>query len=304
VEQEYSFIFVIIFLGFVLGSIVWSRSLKHQVGERTRELERAVRERLEFEDALLWESRVNAALADLASALISEPNIDEISNIVLDHAKRLTLSRFGYVGYIDPKTGALISPTLTRDIWANCQIPEKTFVFQKFLGLWGWVLINRKPLMTNSPNQDSRSTGSPEGHLPITKFLSVPALIEEKLVGQIALANSERDYREEDVKMVTRLASFYALALRRWEMEETIKISQKSFHSIVEATDEGIMVAEQNGVIRYVNRAVETLLNRKIEELINRPFRFSPGSESGSSLEIPLQGGEIKTIEIHKVATQ
>jgi len=56
--------------------------------------------------------------------------------------------------------------------------------------------------------------------------LSAPALIGENLVGQIALANSERDYTDRDLQLVTRLASLYAIAIqRKWAEEKLYYLS-------------------------------------------------------------------------------
>ena len=148
------------------------------------------------------------ALSGVAAALIWETAIEEISDMVLACAKALTESSAGYAGYIDSKTGHLVCPTMTRDVWQICEVPEKDIVFRRFGGLWGWVLKNRKPLMTNDPAADDRAGGVPDGHIPIERFLSVPALFKDRLVGQIALANASRDYGQEDLAFVTRLAEW------------------------------------------------------------------------------------------------
>jgi signal transduction histidine kinase len=115
---------------------------------------------------------------------------------------------------------------MTRDIWDDCQVPGKDVVFEQFGGLWGWVLDNRESILTNAPDDDPRSSGTPEGHLPIRRFLSAPALIGDELVGQVALANAESDYTERDLALVERLASLYALALQRRRAEEQV-VQQK-----------------------------------------------------------------------------
>jgi diguanylate cyclase (GGDEF)-like protein len=187
-----------------------------------------VEERKNIEDALSWELKVNAAIAELSSAILVEQSfsIDDISHIVLEHARRLTQSIYGYVGYIDPNTRCLVSPTLTRDIWEKCHVPDKSIIFEKFSGLWGWVLDNKQTLLTNKPAEDPRSTGIPSGHIPIERFLSAPALIGEHLVGQIALANSKRDYTDRDLRLITRFASIYAIAIqRKWAEEQLYYLS-------------------------------------------------------------------------------
>jgi diguanylate cyclase (GGDEF)-like protein len=117
----------------------------------------------------------------------------------------------------------MVSPTMTRDIWDKCQVEDKSIIFEKLSGLWGWVLDNRQPILTNTPSEDPRSCGIPPGHLPIRRFLSAPALIGGKLVGLIALANSDRNYMERDLDLITRMASFYAVALHRKRIEEELR---------------------------------------------------------------------------------
>ena len=162
-----------------------------------------------------WEAEVNTAVARLSKALIYAGTLEDISYLVLETAKELTTSAFGYVAYIQEETGYLICPTMTRDIWDMCQITDKTIVFEQFGGLFGWVLKNKTSLLTNKPQSDPRSSGTPLGHVSIERFLSVPAMYDEGLVGQISLANPSRNYDHRDLKLLEKLADLYSLAVQR-----------------------------------------------------------------------------------------
>lgn len=94
------------------------------------------------------------------------------------------------MGYIDPQTGLLVSATMTDGIPENCGVADKETVFSKCDGLWAWVINHRQPLLTNQPMADPRSAKMPPGHMPIQRFLSVPAVMGGTLVGLISLANS------------------------------------------------------------------------------------------------------------------
>ncbi len=197
-------------------------SIARDITERIR----AAKERQQAEASLAWQASIDASIAALSQALISPTSIEEISALVLKHAQRLTHSTFGFVGYIDPHNDHLICPTMTKNIWETCQIDgkgHKKAVFSEWGGLWGWVLEHRQSLLANDLADDPRSSGVPEGHIPIENFLSAPALLEEELVGQIALANSEPGYRERDLKLVERLAQLYAIAIRRQRTEQQLK---------------------------------------------------------------------------------
>ncbi len=185
------------------------------------------------EDKLEWEIKFNKAVAELATSLIQSAPLDEISYMVLNHAKYLTDSKIGFVGYIDPKSGHLVAPTLTRDVWDKCNVHDKDIIFEEFSGLWGWVLKNRKTLMTNNPEKDSRSSGTPDGHVKIERFLSAPAVVDERLIGLVSLANAESDYEKRDVEAIEHLASLYAIAIDRKQREDELRDTENELRAVI-----------------------------------------------------------------------
>jgi len=253
-----------------------------------------VTKRKRAEEALSWESEVNAAIAELSKALLQSASIEDISDILLEYAKRLTRSAFGYVGYIDPKTGYLVSATMTKDIWDICQVPDKDIVFEKFCGLWGWVLDNKEPLFTNAPSEDPRSSGTPEGHIPIRRFLSVPATIEDTLVGQVALANSDRNYTERDLALAERLAALYAIAIRHRRAEE--ELEKRTY-------DLGERVKELNCLYRVSNLVEKPVIS--LEKILQGTVDLIPPSWQYPEItcaRIILEGREFKAEECVETA--
>ncbi|MBE0425791.1 MAG: GAF domain-containing protein [Nitrospirae bacterium] len=261
-----------------------------EMRQRIAKLETLYISHEEIEQNLKREKAVNSAISELASKLLSPSSIEDISSLVLESVKHLTGSRLGYAGYIDPKTGYLISPTLTRDIWEACEVKDKNIIFKEFRGLWGWVLRNRKPLFTNTLQDDPRSSGTPSGHLRIHRFLSVPALIGENLVGQVALANSDRDYNERDLEIVERLVSLFAIAIHRKQSEETLHLLRKA----VETIPIGLTITDTEGKIVYSNSADAKIHGYDVEELMGKNTRiFAPPEKWKPSSFEELRGLKI-----------
>ena len=78
------------------------------------------------------------------------------------------------------------------------------------------------PFYTNSPKNHPASAGLPKGHVELKNFLSVPVILENKPVGQLALANSKENYTEKDLEAICRIAEYYALAIQRKRVEEDL----------------------------------------------------------------------------------
>jgi PAS domain S-box-containing protein len=243
------------------------------------ELEVKVRERTA---ELSWESGVNAAMAEFSMALVQSASVDEIAYFVLEYSKVTTESEFGFMGYIETKTGHLVSPTLTGDVREAYGVRDNLRV-EEFTGLWGWVLKNRKPLLSNSPGEDPRSSGA---HMPFRSFLSVPAMIGNTLVGQLVLGDSSRDYTEKDQVLIERLSALYALGIQRKRAEEAQRESEERFRRIFKQNQDAIVIFRYEApVVIDVNAAAERLFGYSGHELIKREVLFFGPEEHGEFRE-------------------
>jgi PAS domain S-box-containing protein len=62
------------------------------------------------------------------------------------------------------------------------------------------------------------------------------------------------------------------LLLRYRKVEEALRISELQYRTIVEATYEGIIIPDKNGIIKFANKRILNLLNYTEEELISKKF--------------------------------
>lgn len=175
------------------------------------------------EEAAAWEAKANAALVDLSKALVKPENsIESLSALVLEYAKCLTNSPVGYVGYIDKQTNSFVSPAITPEVSKIFNIPEGNIGVDEFQGLWGWVLENKKPLLSNDPLNDARSEASLNKNASLKHFLSAPAMLGEIIVGQITVGNAANGYSGKDIQLLERIAILYAIAVQHLWTQEVI----------------------------------------------------------------------------------
>jgi signal transduction histidine kinase/DNA-binding response OmpR family regulator len=180
------------------------------------------REREEALESLRRELHINATLADLSRNLIAIPDdVGTVAGLVLKYAKELTGSSDGFVAVIDPHTLAMKPLTFAGMGEADCGIgwpagEDKAFrpgPDGRYPTLCGHALNSRVPFFENDPAGHPASRGLPEGHIPIWKFLAAPVMSGDRLVGQIAIANPGRDYAQNDLTAIGRLADLFSIAL-------------------------------------------------------------------------------------------
>ncbi len=207
-------------------------------------LARDITERRKVEQRLLRESRVNLAQAEIAKVLTSpESSIENIAEAVRQHAMNITGSEHGYVSSIDPASGDNIVHSFTAMMdKGQCDVQRSSFRFaahgSDYAALWGYALKEHKGFFTNDPLGHESSHGLPEGHVPIEQYLSAPAMYEEQLMGQIALANPGREYTEEDLRVVMALADLFAIGVQRRQAEDALVAAKDAAEAASKAKGE------------------------------------------------------------------
>jgi GAF domain-containing protein len=129
----------------------------------------------------------------------------EVMNLILEAMER----KYGVSGYIDEE-GGLIVPSMIRAVWDKCQMREKTIVFPR--SAWGdsiWCRALREKTMLHS----NRPSAVPEGHIAITRNISLPIVFRGDVIGLLQVANKEKDYDSKDTALLQHLADSIAPVL-------------------------------------------------------------------------------------------
>jgi len=203
---------------------------------------RDITERKQAEKALKWELTVTKAMSELSGKLISPVmEITDIMRLTQDYAQMLTDSKHGYSGVIEKETKDLICQNLTEMMGKDCSISGEEQRIRFLIGsdglypkLWGHALNSLEPFFTNDPSNHSMSKGVPKGHVMLKNFLTAPAVHLGKLVGQISIANSSRNYTSRDLEVVARLTDLFAIALGRKLAEKTLRESEQQFKHVLQ----------------------------------------------------------------------
>jgi diguanylate cyclase (GGDEF)-like protein/PAS domain S-box-containing protein len=237
------------------GKIIYYEGSLQNISERKKKEE-------EFRRMLM----ANSVIAELSKTLLTPGSIESIAQLVLEKAKSLTGSRLGYVSYVDPVTGHHICAAATREMAANFDIRKNEDLSGKTMGLWKWPLETKRPLMTNAGGEDPRFGGRRGGRTAVDRFLSVPVLLGDRLVGQITVINANRDYTELDLGVISSLASAYAVALERLWADEVVVKARDFYITVLEEFPTLIWRSGIDGRFDYFNKTWLGFTGRSLQQ--------------------------------------
>ncbi len=170
----------------------------------------------------IQQDRELALRNEIANIFLTESD-EGMYNKVLDVILKTLESRYGLFGYIN-QNGDLVLASMTKDIWDECKIPDKTVIFprKKWGGIWGKALVEKKMLYSNSP------MSVPRGHIPISRVLVAPIVFNKREVGIFEIANKEVDYDDTDRNLLTKITEkiapvLYARLQRDTQQEKRLR---------------------------------------------------------------------------------
>ena len=236
-----------------------------------------ISERRQAEEALRRSEKEKTILNQIADIFLTIPD-EAMYGKVLDIVLAVMKSRFGIFGYIG-ETGDLIVPSLTREIWDECQVTDKSIVFPSDSwgdSLWGKAIREKKAYFSEG------SFRTPEGHIHIHDFLATPIVYGENAIGLISVGNSEGGYAEEDRNLLERIAFRVSPILharlqkdiqerRRMAIEGHLRESEEKYRLLVTNADEAIFII-QDEVIKFPNPKAMQLTGYSAAELTEIPF--------------------------------
>ncbi|MBU1229027.1 MAG: PAS domain S-box protein [Proteobacteria bacterium] len=125
----------------------------------------------------------------------------ELLDYSLGQMLLLTASPLGYIYSYDEAQRRFTLDTWSKEAMDQCAVQDKQTVYElDATGVWGDAVRLREPVLLNDfSTPDPRRKGCPEGHVPLSRFLTVPVIRAGRVVGVVGVANKAAPYDDEDV---------------------------------------------------------------------------------------------------------
>lgn len=168
--------------------------------------------------------------------LSSKLNSRELMQKFLDETESLTKSKIGFFHFVNEEQTELklqtwSSNTLNRMCKAN---GENLHYPLSQAGVWADCVRTRSLIIHNDYESLTNKKGLPPGHAKILRELVVPIIRNKKIVAICGVGNKETNYTKNDVKTVTKLATFAWETIQSKLNEEKMENAVKQYSNFTQ----------------------------------------------------------------------
>ena len=220
------------------------------------------------------EIRLNESRMKRLVDILQRPSetIQEFLDYALEQAIQLTESKLGYIYHYHEDRREFVLNTWSKDVMAECAIADAPtcYALDK-TGIWGEAVRQRRPIVVNDfQAAHPLKKGCPEGHARLLKFMTLPILQGNSIVGVVGLANKETDYNETNILQVSLLMEAVWKVIERKQAEDALRKNRTQMADIIEFLPDATLAIDKEKHVIIWNRAIEEMTGVPATEMIGK----------------------------------
>ena len=156
---------------------------------------------------------------------VESKSLPELLDATLEEIVALSDSLYGHIYYYSAETQQFVRHAWSRAVMDACRIGDRPQTRRlSDVGIWGEAVRQRRPIVVNNfaaPNPLRR--GYPEGHAPLTRFMTIPVISRGKIVAVVGVANKQTAYTDADVSQLTQMMDVVWKIAERQRAEDELR---------------------------------------------------------------------------------
>ncbi|MDY7040768.1 MAG: GAF domain-containing protein, partial [Chloroflexota bacterium] len=247
-----------------------NQELENRVNQRTRELARE-KERVE-------------SLYTITRELTFSLDLNKVLDRTLRNITRAVGASHGSIMLLDPVTDGLV---YRARLGGREPLPAdgEPTPFKPGVGLAGWVLQHREPVLVNDVQEDERWLPSTGRGAWTRSMIAAPLIVGDDVHGVLIVSDGRPGFfHESQLRLVTTAAGQVAQAIQNAELYqyvretadrlgEMLRIQQEDSsknRAILESIADGVIVADTQRHIVLINSAAEHILKARSETIVGQ----------------------------------
>jgi PAS domain S-box-containing protein len=203
----------------------------------------------------------------------------ELYNYFLDHAINVTESKIGFFHIVSSDQKTINLTIWNREVLKNCKANYASHYPIEQAGNWVDCVRLKKSVIYNNFPDSPNQKGLPEGHIPVTRMLSIPILEEGQVSAIFGVGNKNEPYVEEDVVQLEVIASELQKIIKQRRAEAELLESKEKYYLLFANMLNGFvycrMLFDKEGkphdfICLEVNQAFEEILDTKRDDLVGK----------------------------------
>jgi signal transduction histidine kinase len=140
-------------------------------------------------------------------------DVQEIYRRALDYCLQLTGSEMGFVDLLNEDGYAMDVVAIKGFRPASPEFYERFRSMPVRPSVFGVVITENRPHISNDVTADPLSVGAPPGHPTVRTFLGVPLRVGPEVIGMLGVANRPGGYGPDDERLLSTFANQVAVAI-------------------------------------------------------------------------------------------
>jgi PAS domain S-box-containing protein len=200
-------------------------------------------------------------------------NVQDLLDFALEKVIALTESSIGYIYYYSEERQQFTLNTWSKQVMAECAVVEPQSVYQlEKTGIWGEVVRQRRPILVNDYAAPSAlKKGYPEGHVHLSRFLSVPVFEGDRIVAVVGVANKATPYDPSDQLQLTLMMEGVWKIATQLILREQLTTAAKDWQATFDGITDSVCLIDVNHRIKRCNASTCRILGRNFGEILNHP---------------------------------
>lgn len=238
--------------------------LELQISERTRSLVDT------SHDLAVNQARLQALLE---ISRFQAQDTQQLLDFALEKVMQITASQFGYIYHYHEDRQEFVLNSWSKEVMPSCIVANPQTIYQlEKTGIWGEAVRQRQPILVNDfAAEHPLKKGYPEGHIHLTRFLTVPVFDDkQQIVAVVGVANKELPYTDEDVQQLDLMISEVWQIVKRLELELKLIHASHEWQSTFDAISDSICLLNVDQRVLRCNRASLQLFKHDFTDIIGR----------------------------------